>query len=57
MDKRFDNNEPSPFTEYLHSLMKTDLRENSYIEKEFKRIHADMTEYFISHGIKWQNLS
>ena len=49
--------ESLPFTAYLHSLMQKEPRENSYIEKEFRRIHGDMAEYFTSHGIKWQNLS
>ena len=49
----FDNNEPSPFTEYLHSLMKTDLRDNPYIEREFKRIYADVIEYFTARGVDW----
>ena len=53
----FHRNESLPFSEYLRSLREKGPRENLYIEQEFKRIYADMKEYFTSHGVERQILS
>jgi predicted XRE-type DNA-binding protein len=48
----FNRNESLPFGEYLRFLREKEPRENPYIEQEFKRIHADIMEYFTSRGVE-----
>ena len=48
----FNRNESLPFGEYLRYLREREPRENPYIEQEFKRIHADIMEYFTSRGVE-----
>ena len=47
----FNHNKSCPFTEYLCFLVGRAPRGNSYIEQEFKRIHADMMEFFSDRGL------
>ena len=47
----FNNNESCPFSEYLRSLVRRSPHGNSYIEQEFKRIHANMMEFFSDRGL------
>ena len=42
----FNNNEFFPFSEYLRSLMEGDVRQNTYMEQEFKKFSDEMKEYF-----------
>lgn len=41
-----------PFSVYFRSLVAGEVRENLYIEQEFKRIHADIMEYFTSRDVE-----
>ena len=49
--KEFERDEYFSFSQYLWSLRESEARDNSYVEKEFKRIVADMKGYFSSHGL------
>ena len=47
-----DSNESYPFTEYLHSLMDKELRENTYIDQKWERIFSEIKAYFSAHGLE-----
>lgn len=47
----FKRDEYFSFSRYLWSLRETEPRENSYVNKEFDRIGADMQAFFSSHGL------
>lgn len=50
----FNLNQSLPFSEYLRSLREREQRENTYMYQKFKCIHADMMEFFSSHGLESQ---
>ena len=47
----FESNKSFPFSQYLRSLMETELRQNSHMGQEAERIHSDRLEYFSLHGL------
>ena len=47
----FYDDTSSPFSEYLRRLREREARQNTFINQELQRIHADMMEYFSSRGL------
>ena len=47
----FNRNDFFPFSQYLRSLMEGEVRQNTYMDREFKKFSDDMKEYFSLRGI------
>ena len=47
----FYDDKSYPFSEYLYPLIQRNPRQNTHIDQEFERIHADATRYFSSRGL------